>query len=178
MRNEQFKTVYAEEIFEAAQKKEDKIFYNSSEDHAIIVHQALAKYAESYIDILSSSMCTEISNNNDYLAYIKEFLEKSASHRINIILLNYNEAFLSSPIAGILKKFPLQATVKRFGGQVMYNNKPVHFTVTDDRAFRIETDIEKHMAFGNFNSPTQAISLKNKFEKIFQSKLVESVNLC
>lgn len=69
-------------------------------------------------------------------------------------------------------------TIKRYDGQVMYKKNPAHFTVTDDRAFILETDIEKHMAFGNFNSPSQAKDLRGVFEKIFQSNLDKNIHLC
>ena len=57
------KSVYETEIFRLAEKHESKVFYNSSAEHASIVHLALASYAKEYIDIFSSSMCTEVSNN-------------------------------------------------------------------------------------------------------------------
>lgn len=169
MTDDRLVSVYATEICKLAERRESKVFYNSSAEHAAIVHQALAKYADSYIDIFSSSMCTEVSNNQEYCAAVKSFLDADKNHCMKIILTDYNEGFLQTNIAKLLARYPLQVSVKSCKGRVLYKGKPVHFTVSDDRAFRLETDIDKRMAFGNFNSPSQAMELKNVFEKIFNS---------
>ena len=168
---------YAANIFRLAENRDDKVFYNSSAEHAMIVHQALAKTANEYIYIFSSSMCSEISNNNEYLDYLKDFLNDK-SHEIRIVFTDFSEAFLKMPIAKLLATYPLQVSIKKYPGKVLYNGYPAHFTVTDDRAFRLETDIENHMAFGNFNSPSQALALKEVFDRIYQSKLASEVTLC
>lgn len=169
-------SVYAEEIFELAKGKKDELFYNSSAEHAVIVHQALMKTADKYVCIYSSSMCTEISNNHDYCNYIEAFLKGRKDRKINILLTDYTNDFWNKEVGKILSKYPQQVSVKKYDGTVYYKDTPVHFTVTDDRAYRLETDIENHMAFGNFNSEEQAGTLKEVFDKMFNSKLAESVS--
>lgn len=170
-------TLYANHIFDLAKTKKDEVFYNSNAEHASIVHQALVKYADNYIDIFCGCMCTEISNNEIYCKLIEEFLNNDKTHKINIILTDYSDDFLSKPIAKTLAKYSSQVVVKKYDGQLIYNENPVHFTVTSDRAFRLETDIENHMAFGNFNSPEQAMALRKVFEKVFSSELVKPITL-
>lgn len=177
MTNNQTRTVYAEKIFQLAKDKTDEVFYNSSSEHAIIVHQALVQNAENYVYIFSSSMCSEVSNNQEYVDMVNKFLADSQNHKIKIILTDYSEDFLNNPIAKVLAKYSRQVEIKRYDGQVMYKKQPAHFTVSDDRAFRLETDIEKRMAFGNFNSPTQAKDLKNIFDKVFSLPTIETVQL-
>lgn len=159
--------LYKQEIFQLAKEKADQIFYNSSEEHAAIVHQAIAQTAEKYISILSCSLCSEISNNGNYCSSIDAFLSNNQSHLIRVILTDYDEEFLSKPIAMVLKKYPSQVQVRLFGGRVTKDGKPVHFTFADDRMFRIETDIDKHMAYGNFNSPKQVQILNTAFNNVF-----------
>ena len=171
-------SVYAEDIFKLAEGKINEIFYNSSAEHAIIVHQALMKTAERYVCIFSSSMCSEISNNSDYIAYVRSFLEGSKDRTIRILLTDYTDNFWNMPIAKLLAHYPQQVEVKRYDGNVYYKDTPVHFTVTDDRAFRLETDIKKHMAFGNFKSERQAGALKEVFDKMFISKMASNVVPC
>lgn len=168
---------YAANIFRMAENMDDEVFYNSSAEHAMIVHQALVKTAKKYIYIFSSSMCSEISNNNDYIEYIKEFL-KDKNHEIRIVFTDYSDGFSKMPIAKLLALYPLQVSIKKYPGKVLYQGIPAHFTVTDDRAFRLETDVENHMAFGNFNSPSQALALKDVFDRVYQSKLSSEVTLC
>ena len=171
--------IYSDHLFDLAKNKKDEVFFNSSFDHAKVVHQALAKYAEKYIYIYSRSLCSEISNNQEYCQYILEFLESSTDNQIKIILTDYDADNLKGkPIAKILAKFPNQVQLKSYKGKVWYEGKPVNFTVTADRAFRLETDIENYRAFGNFNSPEQAQGLRNTFDKLFNNDvLTEPINL-
>ncbi len=177
MVNNESKSVYAIEIFDLAEKRENKVFYNSSAEHASIVHQALAKYATNYINIFSSSMCSCVSNNSKYCSLIRTFLDADKKRSIKIVLTDYTDDFLHTEIAKIFAEYPLQVSIKRFNGHLLYKGKPAHFTVSDDRAFRLETDINERMAFGNFNSPEQSMELKNIFDKIFNSPLAKCVVL-
>lgn len=166
-------TIYSDHLFDLAKNKKDEVFFNSSSEHAVVVHQALAKYAEEYIDIYSRSLCSEISNNSDYCQYIKQFLDRSPDNQIRIILTDYDaDKFKDKPIAQILSKYPNQVKMRSYKGAVQYKGKPVNFTVTADRAFRLETDIENYKAFGNFNSPTQAIVLRENFDRLFNSEVL------
>lgn len=158
---------YKKDIFELAKLKENKVFYNSSEKHASIVHQAIMKYAESYVYILCSSLCTDISNNDEYCELTDKFLSSDSKHQIKIIFTSYDKEFKNKNLSKVFAKYHLQVEMRKFDGRVTINNKPVHFTISDDRAFRLETDIDKHMAFGNFNGELQAKFLKDKFLTIF-----------
>lgn len=165
--------IYSDHLFDLAKNKKNEVFFNSSFEHAKVVHQALAKYAEGYIDIYSRSLCSEISNNQDYCQYIQQFLESSPGNQIKIILTNYDADKLNErPIFQILSRFPNQVQMKSYDGEVQYEGKPVNFTVTADRAFRLETDIENYKAFGNFNSPEQAVILRENFDKLFNNNVL------
>ena len=165
--------IYSEHLFDLAKNKKNEVFFNSSFEHAKVVHQALAKYAEKYIDIYSRSLCSEISNNQEYCQSIQRFLESSQENQIKIILTDYDAAeFKEKPIAKILANFPNQVYIKSYNGEVRYKGNPVNFTVTADRAFRLETDIENYKAFGNFNSPEQATVLRENFDKLFNSDVL------
>lgn len=159
--------LYKEEIFKLAEEKKDNLFYNSSEEHATIVHQAIAKTAEHDINILSSSLCSSISNNDDYLECMRCFFSKDSSHFVRVVLTDYNEEFQKKPIASLFREFHNQVELRRFNGVVKSDDKQVHFTYADDRMYRIETDIVKHIAFGNFNSPSRVAILASIFDKVF-----------
>ena len=53
---------------------------------------------------------------------------------------------------------------------VKQNGKDVHFTVSDDRAYRFETDVENHLAKGNFKDEEYSKELENIFRQVFNSK--------
>lgn len=171
-------TIYKKEIFDLARRKSDQIFYNSSEKHAAIVHQAIAANAQKYICIYSSCLCTEISNNDEYCKYMDEFLSKDKERFVHIILTDYSCDLTRMPIAKVLRKYPKQVVIKEFGGSVVHNEKEIHFTIADDCMFRLETDIEKHLAYGNFNAPVNVETLKGLFDRIFQSTITKTCSLC
>ena len=171
-------TIYKKEIFDLAKSKTDQIFYNSSEKHAAIVHQAIAANAQKYICIYSSCLCTEISNNDEYCKYIDEFLSADKERFLHVVLTDYSCNLAQMPIARVLRKYPRQVVIKKFGGSVVYNKKEIHFTIADDRMFRLETDIEKHLAYGNFNAPENVATLKGLFDRIYQSPITNTCSLC
>lgn len=175
MPNHLAKTIYAEKIFQLAKERVNEVFYNSSKEHAIIVHQALVQNAEKYVYIFSSSMCSEVSNNSEYCTIVKKFLESNKDREIKIALTDYSDDFPQMPIANVLAQFKDQVEIKQFDGQVIYKGNPAHFTVSDDRAFRLETNIQEQMAFGNFNSQDQAKELKAIFEDVYRSSLSKPV---
>lgn len=163
---------YKKEIFELAKSHKQQLFYNSSAEHAAIVHQAIMCYAQNYVNIFSSALCTEISNNKDYCEMTEQFLMRNPNHKIDIVLTDYSKEYESYPIYKVLRKYPMQVRIRTYKGKAMLDGKKIHFTVSDDRAFRVETDIDEHMAFGNFNSPTQANNLKEAFSKVFNQSEV------
>lgn len=170
-------TIYKGEIFRLAEGQINQMFYNSSPAHAAIVHQAIAKYAQSYIYIFSNSLCTEISNNDIYCQLIDNFLSKDKSRVIRILLTKYSSTLMQKPIFQVLSKYSDQVSLKAFNGNICIEGKDVHFTIADDKMFRLETDIENALAYGNFNSPNQVTVLKSMFNKVFTSSLVQSKQL-
>ena len=126
---------------------------------------------------MSGSKNSEISNNKDYCKYIENYLEGGKERKIRIILTDYSERFNQTKIGQLFAKYSGQVSIKSYKGSVKYKNTPAHFTVSDDRAFRLETDIDQHMAFGNFNSPEQARALRETFDKIFNSPLAKELCL-
>lgn len=74
-----------------------------------------------------------------------------------------------------MSSHPYQVSIKQYNGEIIYKEHPAYFTISDGKSFRLETDTNKYMSFGNFNSPTQAKQLQNVFEKIFHSKLAKAI---
>lgn len=167
---------YAKLIFDLAENQTDQMFYNSSAEHAAIVHQALVKYASDYIDIFSGSLCSDISNNDEYCSLVNDFLSQKDNSKINIILTNFNDNFYDTKIFKIFSMHKDKVTIKKFYGQFKYEGKEAHFTISDDRSFRLETDVQNNMAFGNFNSSGQTLELKKFFDRTFNSDLVSSID--
>lgn len=168
-------STYRQDIFRLSDEKTDRKFFNSNSEHAAIVHQAIARGAEQYIYIYCNRFDSEVSNNVEYCEYIEKFLKDSPSHRLHILFSGFSPAFYSHPLYAVLRRYAGQVEMKSFDGQMTFEGRPVHFTVSDDRAFRLETDIEKRMAYGNFNDPGFALRLRSVFDKVFSSSLTKSL---
>ena len=167
---------YNNELAEGDGKNE--LFYNSNERHASIVLRALVKNAKRYIKIVCDSMCTDVSNNREYLDLLERFLQGSADRSIKILFVRYDSHFRDLPIAALLRKYNRQVEIRsREGVDVNFDGKPVHFTMADDKAFRIETDIKAKMAFGNFNNPEQASVLNRVFDRFFNQPETVAITL-
>jgi len=162
---------YAKNIERLASDKKTEIFYNSCDEHALIVLKNLVKNAERYIKIICGNLCSDVSNDEEYLRIVDNFLSKNNT-TIDILFDNYdNQCFECLPIFGILKKYPRQVKVRSLiSGHINYEESPVHLTVSDDRAFRLETEIDKKMAWGNFNDEPKARVFSDAFDRFFTDK--------
>ncbi|MDR1055668.1 MAG: hypothetical protein LBL90_07585 [Prevotellaceae bacterium] len=171
--------IYKEKIEGLAKNKTDEVFYNSSEEHAQVVVNAIAKNAEHEIKILCCNMCSKISNNEDYLKSVKGFLSGNKDRKIQILFTKYSDEFPQKPIAGVFKEYADQVEIKKWDSaeKITLKGEPVNFTVSDDRAYRMETDIEKRLAFGNFNNPEGAKNLSSVFDELFNSTFTHQINI-
>jgi hypothetical protein len=169
---------YATNIERLASGKINEIFYNSCEAHALIVLKNLIRNAESYVKSLCGNMCSEISNDEEYLNIVENFLRNNPQGKFSILFDSYEEGFLEKPIAKLLSKFSSQVEIRQLkSGRIMYQGSPIHFSVSDDRAFRIETDIEKKMAWGNYNDIGKANVFSSVFDKFFEDKYSDTIIL-
>lgn len=167
---------YREKIFRLAKGKKDQLFYNSSPEHAKIVHLAIIQNASRYVNILCSSMCSEISNNKEYCTSVDRFLSVP-EHQMNIVFTDYDSSFHKKPIAGIFRRHKTNVTIKKFDGHILLDRNEVHFTISDDRAFRLENNIQEHIAYGNFNNVAVASSLNEKFNEVLNSDKTQPINI-
>ena len=170
-------SLYQEEIRSLAVNRTNKIFYNSNDVHAAIVLSEMIKNAKDHIDIFCQNMCSEVSNSKEYLDAMESFLSSDSSRKVRIILADYKEDVKNKPIYKLLSEFPDQVTIKRTGEGfwLKLNDKLVNFTVTDDVAYRLEVDIDKKMAMGNFNDPERVKPMVNTFDQVFNLNSVEPV---
>jgi len=61
----------------------------------------------------------------------------------------------------------LKKTNARFEIQ---EGNPIHFTVADNRMYRLETDVNGKVARGNFNDTKNSTILENAFDSVFNSE--------
>jgi nicotinic acid phosphoribosyltransferase len=173
---------YSEKIANLAMTGTDEMFYNTDAEHAKVVLSELMKNAKQYVHIVCTDMCSDVSNNEKYLEAVKNFLDGDAAREIKILLTNYKQDnFAETKIAELLKKYQRQVEIKYLSEGRIVNSRDqdheVNFTVSDDRAFRFETNVDKKIAFGNFNAPKKAMILNKKFLELFVDPNVKMLNL-
>lgn len=176
---------YKERIMELAKGGIDEEFYNSSERHARIVHLAIVQNADNFISFFCGGFPTDICDNAEYCRSMDKFLSKNPSRKVTIIIDDsvpkdeLQSTFKQKNIAQVLQKYVLTNQVETYyyNGQVKYQKQRVHFTFADETMFRLETDTDKHKAFGNFGSKDGVKTLTDVFESIKKSEKTTRVNL-
>lgn len=171
--------LYLNYIDSLAKEAKNEEFFNSSEEHAKIVLTAIMRYAKRYVNIYCESMMSEVSNNEEYLKVVQGFLEKGGN--MNILLNNYDENIVNKGIYKILSYYPNKIKIKKIedpANKIKYNGNPVHFTVADGKAFRLETDIVNKKAWGNFNDPVDGKVLDDVFYRVFSMDKCSDIKIC
>lgn len=162
--------VYSENIEEYAKNSTDIEFYNSGDEHAQVVLTNIAKYSKEYIHIYSGNLCTDVSNNVEYLKYLSSFLFQGGNIKVLLCEFENGDNPLNKDIYKLFSQFRDKVTVKETKTILQDSKKDtVHFTVADDKSYRLETDTIKKKARCNFNSPETTKFLNKLFEEIFNS---------
>lgn len=159
-----------------ASRRENKVFLNSSEEHALIVLSEIINDTQNDLRIFAGNLCNSITEAPEYISAISRFIERDGV--LKILLNNYNEECLkNSSFYKRLAYFEKQGkpvTIKKTNIHPQRESDPskkeVHFTVGDERAYRLETDIENRTAEGNFNSPDVAKVLATWFDRVFEKE--------
>ncbi|MBD5297074.1 MAG: hypothetical protein HDS21_03235 [Bacteroides sp.] len=156
-----------------AQLGENRLFLNSSEEHAVVVLSEMFKVAESNIRIFAGCLYEHVGNSPEYIQALSDFIERGGS--VKILLNNFN------PQEGAKSNlFKRLAYYQELGKSVEIRStdakpylandeakKEVHFTIADERAYRIETDIKERTAACNFDGETLAKKFATFFDNIF-----------
>ena len=170
--------MYDEKIEDLAKNKTQERFFNTDANHAKVVLLNLMKYADNYVYIVCCSMCSDVSNNEKYIDAVEEFLKKDNS-QLKVLFTNHSQDnFGNTEIAKKLKDYKnKEIRSLKDNNNIQVDGKLINFTVADDRAYRVETDVNERIAFGNFNDADNAIILRNKFNSLFNDTLSERITI-
>jgi hypothetical protein len=174
---------YRKFVEDLAKNKTNKEFLNADTSHALIVFGNLFKYAEEEICIFASCLCGDsedyLANQNEYLQELSSFIERGG--KLSILLNNYVAEKAAS--SRLMKRIAYYQTESQYKDNIQLKetasrfhlsketDKEIHFTVADEKAYRIELDIEKKIASCNFNNPSTATNIKRVFTTTFESAI-------
>lgn len=164
---------YRKFIIDLAVKNDSRVFLNSDEDHAREVLVQLFQNAESVLRIFAASLCSPVPKSDEYITSLSDFIDRNGEVRI---LLNGFDAELAKSsnlfkrlayYVALGKPIEVRKTTVRPYLISDKDQKEVHFTVGDEKSYRIETDIVKRTAECSFNNPLIAKTYISFFDNIF-----------
>jgi hypothetical protein len=174
---------YHDFVANLASNRINRTFLNSDEDHALEVLVQMFNNAQEIVRIFAGNLCDHVGNKDEYVIAISDFIERGG--KVRILLNNYNEERIKTS-----KLFKRLAYYISDGHDIIIkhtNIKPyaivngernfVHFTVSDETGYRIETDIENRTAECNFNNPESAKKIADFFDHILTQDFSINVDL-
>jgi hypothetical protein len=169
-----------------SENKVQKEFLNSDQEHALEVFINLFRQAQGVVRIFAGCLCNDLSNSSEYIVAISDFIEKGG--KVKILLSKYDESLIaksnlmrrlsyySSP-GEYAENITIKATKQKFFYTRDPDKKEIHFTVADENAYRIETNIEQRSATCNFNNPRDAKVLVELFDRLYDSEEPKRIDL-
>lgn len=161
----------------------DRTFFNSDEAHALAVMESLIRQSSEIIRIFAGNLL-HVGNQTSYIEAISDFVERGGKVRIILNKCDDIEAIKSSNLFMRLAYYVMKGKdiiIKTTKVQPYLisdlNKKPIHFSVGDSVAYRIETDIENRVAECNLNNPAQASKFIAYFDTLFESDKCEEFNV-
>ena len=151
---------------EMSDKKKDENFYDSTEMQIIISVGHIFRTAERYVWMFTSPDSPEMKFGR-YQSFIEGFLSGDCNRRFDVIFENCtNSESIPDALKKLIVKYKNQVSVKLFLGSLLFKENDVHFLVSDDRMTMLVTDVDKNLAFGNFNSEKLSSTMKTCFENL------------
>ena len=160
-----------------------RIFLNSDTDHAIVVLSEIFSQSQDTIRIFASNLCRTVGSSPSYIASLSEFIERGG--KVRILLNDYKEELAKD--SNLYKRL---AYHKSLGKDVIIktttakpyrtsdaSKKEVHFTVGDEKSYRMETDIESRTAECSMNNPEVASMLVTFFDNLFANQENNEVDI-
>lgn len=177
---------YREFVQYLSRNKVSKEFLNSDQKHALEVFVELFRGAQSKIRIFAANLCGDMEdgeedtdylvNKQEYISALSDFIERGGEVNIMLNRFDADKALRSNVMKRLFfyltttefkDKIHIKSTSKKFH----YTDDPakneVHFTVADDRAYRIETNIKERAATCNYNNSVMAGALITIFDNAF-----------
>lgn len=176
---------YKEAVEWHAKNSENNMLHNEGNDHALIIFENLYKYSKEYIRLFAKDLANkEVVNTQRYVDAVRAFINRP-NIKFDILLTGFNDAvkdidkginfFYMISQSNAYKEGRIRIRDTK-GMSFRIQGNPIHFCTADGHAYRVERNIEKRIAHGNFGDKETTHSLESKFDKAFE-KCVNEVKL-
>jgi hypothetical protein len=164
---------YKNYIKDLANSGSDAVFYNSGPQHAALVMGTIFENSDKCVKICAGNFSGEISNSSEYRNGLEIFLRKGGKLQILLQEEKLNNLKKEPELFDFLRFYsiikPNNIVIKTHKSKFINDEDEVHFTIGDDKMYRLETNIEKFTAVGNFNDNKTAALLTKLFDEVFES---------
>lgn len=174
---------YSDYISSLREKRINRMFLNSDSEKRKSVYRELLQCADKKLRFFAGNLCDDITNSDDFVEGISDFIEKNGS--LEILLNKYDASLIKE--SNLYKRLAFYAarnynvTVKSTPVTVTIHlngkDTPAHFAVADYYAFRLEVDIEKRIAICNMNDEKFSQILIQTFDKISSDSQTVEIDL-
>lgn len=174
---------YIEKLSEGIGK--DEVFYNKGQEHAAFVMSKIFEKSSNEVKIFAGCFSGEISNSQIYQEALVDFISRGQKVKILLQKKEFDQYFKDNGIPqtiDILKYYhilyPNKIEVKIHPYKYKTHEKEeVHFTIGDDKMYRLEVDTKSFQARGNFNDPIKTKEFDALFEDIWADPVAETYPL-
>lgn len=176
---------YREAVEWHAKNSIDNMLHNEGNDHALIIFENLFKYSKDYVRIFAKDLANkEVVNTKRYTDAVKTFINRPGT-KLDILITGFNDK-VKEIDENVNLFYILRYSDAYHDGRIRIRStngmsfrvegKPVHFCTADGHAYRVERDIEKRIAHGNFGDKKTAANLEKQFDLAF-NKCVNHIKL-
>lgn len=176
-------TEYREFIQMLSEKSDSRIFLNKGPEHAKIVLEQIFRQSKEIVRIFAGNLTRIVGDDPAYISALSDFVERGG--KVRILLNDYKEELAKESnlymrlayFKHLDKDIIVKTTTAKPYRTTDPEQKEIHFTTGDDKAYRIGTDIESRTAEGSMNNPEEVAKMANFFDKLFDREDSIEVNI-
>lgn len=170
---------YKEYVQMLSEKSDNRIFLNKGKDHALIVIECIFRQSKESIRIFAGNLCRTVGNEPEYITALSNFIDRGGS--VHILLNDFDDDLAKKSDLykrlAYFKSLNKDIIVKKTTAKPYFvadeEQKEVHFTVGDKKAYRIETDIEQRTAQCCMNNPVVASQIADFYDNLMSNQSTE-----
>ncbi len=156
---------YREAIEFLAEKQEDFAYDNKGANHAVIVLVNMLKNTKNEFLMFSGTFNSDVADQKEFIEELQNYIE---SGKIFKLVLEKNVDTKSEALQLIEKLEKENENIKITNAKEIFieelkrifDNEVLHFSVSDEKSYRLEVGKEEFKAVCNFNDPEIAKELK------------------
>jgi hypothetical protein len=173
---------YRKAVRTLAAARSPYLFQNATASHASVVIETILEFSKNEVFIFDDQLSGDISEKSpQFLNTLQQVVSPGANKRVSIVVerRNAKPSRVEKTLKALYDANPASISVRlaseEFYGALMETrerlgiDEKIHFTVGDDRAFRLEIPPGARTAYCSFNGPKMAGALRNVFIETFDS---------